>query len=72
MRTSAPIHVTVHVPNTEEGKRELERRVAAVHADMVSHRLQKLNCPGEQKAALLNALIASVKEQDRRRREPQA
>lgn len=62
MKTTAPIPVIVHAPQTEEGWYELKKQVAAVHADMVNHRLQKLNCPARQKAALLDALITSAKE----------
>jgi hypothetical protein len=60
-RKSAPINVIVHYPKTEEGKRELAQRVAGVHADFVGRYIQQLNCPSEQKAELLNAVIASAK-----------
>ena len=60
-RKSAPINVIVHYPKTEKGKRELAERAAGVHADMVNRYIQKLNCPSEQKAALLDAVIASSK-----------
>ena len=60
-RTSAPIHVIVHYPKTEEGKRELARRVASVHADMVCQFIQKLNCPSEQKEQLFDAVIETAK-----------
>ena len=58
-RKSAPINVIVHYPKTEQGKRELAERVAGVHADMV----KKLNCPSDQKAELLGAVIASAKKE---------
>ena len=62
-RKSAPIHVIVHYPKTEEGKRELAERVAGVHADMVNQHIKKLNCPSEQKVQLLDAVIqAATKE----------
>ena len=57
----APINIVVHYPKTEEGKRELARRVATVHADMVNEYLRKLNCPSEQKLKLLDAVIAATK-----------
>jgi hypothetical protein len=60
-RKSAPINVIVHYPKTEEGKRELAQRVAGVHADFVGQYVQQLNCPSNQKAELLNAVIASAK-----------
>ena len=59
-RKSAPIHVIVHYPKTEEGKRELAERVAGVHADMVNQYIKTLNCPSEQKVQLLDAVIESI------------
>jgi len=58
-RKSAPINVIVHYPKTEQGKREL----AGVHADMVNQYIKKLNCPSDQKAELLGAVIASAKKE---------
>ena len=59
-RKSVPIQVIVHSPRTEEGKRELAKRVAGVHADMVNRYIQKLNCPSEQKVQLLDAVIKTA------------
>ena len=59
-RNIAPIHVIVHEPKTDEGKRELEKRAADVHADLVYHSIQKLDCPSPQKEALLDAVIRSA------------
>ena len=59
-RKSAPIHVIVLYPKTEEGKRELAERVAGVHADMVNQHIKKLNCPSEQKVQLLDAVIQAA------------
>ena len=59
-RKSAPIHVIVHYPKTEEGKRELAERVAGVHANMVNQHIKKLNCPSDQKVQLLDAVIKSA------------
>lgn len=44
------IHVIVHHPQTDEGKRTLAQRMAGVHADWVCDQMKKLNCPAEQKA----------------------
>ena len=60
-RKSPEINVIVHYPQTEEGRRELARRVAGVHADMVSQYIQKLDCPTEQKEKLLDAVIETAK-----------
>ena len=59
-RKSDPIHVIVHYPKTEAGKRELAERVAGVHADMVNQHIKKLNCPSEQKVQLLDAVIQAA------------
>lgn len=57
MKTNAPIQVIVHYPKTQEGKRELARRVSAIHADFVISSINKLNCPTKQKLELLQAVI---------------
>lgn len=65
IKTSAPIHLVVHEPQTPEGRHELAVRVAHAHADLVCHHLEGLSCPAEQKLALLDAVIASVKAQEK-------
>lgn len=59
-RQSSPIHVIVHYPKTEQWKRELAKRVASVHADMVNQSIKKLNCPSEQKVELLDAILITA------------
>ena len=59
----APINIIVHYPETEEGWRELRRRVAGVHADGVLNSISKLDCPIREKERLLNAIIKDTKEQ---------
>lgn len=61
MRKAAPINIIVHFPTTEEGWRELKRRVASVHADAVMNSISKLNCPMWQKIKLLDAIIEDAK-----------
>ena len=68
MRKKAPINVIVYYPKTEEGREELSRRVALVHADAVNRRLKELTCPKKQKLELLDAVIDAVR---RRRDEAQ-
>jgi len=58
--------VIVHYPKTEEGKDELARRVATVHAESVIAKLNRLNCPTKQKLELVDAIIDTAK---RRKRE---
>lgn len=61
MRNSEPIKIIVHYPKTEEGRQELARRVADVHADFVISYIDKLNCPIKQKLELLQAVIDTTK-----------
>ena len=61
MRKAAPINIIVHYPKTEEGMRELRRRVAIVHADVVFNKIQKLDWPLSEKIRLVEAIIADVK-----------
>lgn len=61
MRKAAPINIIVHYPTTEEGWRELKRRVASVHADAVMNSISKLKCPMWQKIKLLDAIIEDTK-----------
>jgi len=62
-RKSVPIQVIVHYPETEEGKRELADRVAAVHADAVDQSIRDLDCSARQKIQLLEEIIKSAGEQ---------
>ena len=59
------LNIVVHMPTSESGKRELAQRVSDVHARAVNHRLKSLNCPEQQKLALLNAIIETKKEKNK-------
>lgn len=61
MRKSAPIHVIVHFPKTEESRQELARRMADAHADYVISTINKLKCPTRQKLELLQAVIDTTR-----------
>lgn len=63
IRKMAPVNVIVYYPKSEEGKEELARRVADVHAAAVNQRLKSLNCPTSQKLALLDAVIETRKKE---------
>ena len=63
MKKAAPINIIVHYPTTEEGWRELRRRMAIVHADAVLNSVQKLNCPTWQKIKLIDAIIENAKKE---------
>ncbi len=60
IRKMAPVNVIVYYPKTEEGKDELARRVADVHASTVTQRIKSLNCPDRQKLELLDAVIETA------------
>lgn len=60
IRRNNKVNVIFHFPKTEEGKRELASQAANVHADLVNHYIQKLDCPAEQKLNLLNAVISTA------------
>ena len=52
MKTFAPINIVGHYPKTEEGWRELKRRMAIVHADAVLKHIQtELSCVTKGKTA---------------------
>lgn len=51
----------MHYPKTEQGWRELQKRIASVHAEAIGQYLTKLLCPREQKLALLKAVQEDLK-----------
>lgn len=59
-RKIAPVNVIFHYPTTEEGKYELAKQIAIIHADAVVQYINKLNCPHEQKIKLLDAVIETA------------
>ena len=61
MKKHAPINIIVHDPKTEEGKRELGRRVASMRATIVCNKISKLNWPTSEKIRLVDAIIADTK-----------
>ena len=68
MKKAAPINIIVHYPTTEEGWRELRRRMAIVHADAVLNYVQKLNCPTWQKIKLIDAIIEDAKKEAQKKK----
>ena len=63
MRKAAPINIIVHYPTTEEGWRELRKRMAEVRATATLNSVQKLNIPTWQKIKLVEAIIDDAKKQ---------
>lgn len=60
VKKCVPINLIVYYPNTEEGKRELAKRVADVHAETVKQTVSKLNCSSKQKEQLIDSVIKSA------------
>lgn len=58
VRHEDDMEILVHYPETEEMQLELAKRVAVVHAQTVVEKLGTLSCPAEQKARLIDAIIA--------------
>lgn len=50
------VKVIMHYPQTEQGRRELKKKIASVHTEAVVQYLTKLPYPKEQKLALLQAI----------------
>lgn len=55
------LQVIVHPPKTLEGLRDLQKRVAIIHAEAVLKYLTKLPCPKEQKIELVSSIQNSFK-----------
>ena len=55
MQKDPAVNVIVHYPKDDEGRRELARRVAAVHAEAARAYIEGLSCPAAQKLALADA-----------------
>ena len=53
--------VLVHYPETSDKQAELAKSVAKLHAESIIRYIEKLNCPTEQKLALIDSIIATVK-----------
>lgn len=60
VKKCVPINLIVYYPKTEEGKRELAKRVADVHAETVKQTVSKLNCSSKQKEQLIDSVIRSA------------
>ena len=54
------IPIKVYYPQSEEGRQELARRAAQLHAQVVLEKIQKLDCPAAQKQWLLKKIYKKV------------
>lgn len=55
-----PVALTVHYPETEEGRKALAEAVAQVHGEVVHDRIRRLDCPAKQKQEILDAVISII------------
>ena len=61
MGKAAPVKIIMRYPNSDEGRRELARRVSDVHSDFAIRRIDKMNCPIKEKLRMLEAVAATQK-----------
>ena len=54
------MNIIVHMPETESGRKELARRVAAVHVMAVSYQLENANCSKVEKIKLIRTVQDSL------------
>lgn len=52
--------IRVHLPQTAEGKAELAKATAAVHAEIIINKINELEITKEKKQALLDAVIDRI------------
>lgn len=55
------MNVIVHYPETADKQAEIAKSVAKLHAESIIRYIEKLNCPADQKLALIDSIIATVK-----------
>lgn len=64
MRQVQEIKVREVFPATEQDWIELHKRMAKAHLEAISSCIDKLTCPKEQKIALLDAVIETMKNKE--------
>ena len=55
------MNVTVHYSTTTEKKAVLRTLAATAHAENVARYIERLNCSAKEKLALIDAVIAEVR-----------
>lgn len=60
------VEVIIYDPPTQKGKQELAKRVATVHAQLTLKYVTRLDCPVEQKNALIDAVLNQIREDMRK------
>ncbi len=59
-KKKSPLTLIIHAPGTEEGKSELARKTAEIHADAVLQTIRAFRGSSRQKEALLDAVIEAT------------
>lgn len=54
----------IYEPQTKNGKAELERRMAQIHAESVFKYVYNLKCPTEQKKNIIKSIIAQSQNEE--------
>ena len=63
------MEVIVHSPHSLQGQVELSKRVAAVHAQIIYTYISRLDCPTDQKIAILNMIQSSIRDDIKKEKE---
>lgn len=56
------MEVIVYSPHSMQGQVELSKRVAAVHAQIIYTYISRLDCPSDQKTAILDAIQSGIRD----------
>lgn len=54
------MNIVVHLPSSDEGKQNLMKRVAELHAQSTLEQVHKLNCSRDERQKLLAKIIEDV------------
>ncbi len=63
------MEVIVYSPHSMQGQVELSKRVAAVHAPISYTYISRLDCPSDQKIAILNMIQSSIRDDIKKEKE---
>ena len=63
------MEVIVYFPHSIQGQAELSKRVATVHAQIIQTYISRLDCPTDQKIAILNMIQSSIRDDIKKEKE---
>lgn len=61
--------VIIHLPHSKGEQKELAKRIATVHAQLIYNYISRLKCSTEQKVALLDAIQKNIHEEIKKEKE---